>query len=397
MIQLNKSHIFDFIQKVENIEECQKILAMKFNEENNIDFLICKLINDFNKAKKFLSEEQILKNITVNTINSNFKLPEVFSDANWVDKNIGSYVKSNLKKQVIYQINNICNFKVTVIFGVFNNEESFNRLYYILIWLYMIKDTINSICKGDITIHIYPTPFKKELPKYPGEIISSKQLNSGATYFKGNNRDIYVWRKEEWFKVFIHETMHGFNLDFGFDDKVKINKIIKKRFPINKDINLFETFTEVWAKIINNLFVTMIISNGKQEVETFIFLMNVERLFTIIQTIKILEYMNLTYLNFCDTSRNGRLLRLHRYKESSNFFEYFLLGSVVMFDYYNFMAWCYRNKKFIKYTGNPQSFLKYVLEKSNQKKFINIITKIQESYHNINLSESTRFTICEVI
>ena len=52
----------------------------------------------------------------------------------------------------------------------------------------------------------------KKLPNSKGDIITSTNVNSGYSSYKFNEsykRDIIIYRFEEWFKVFLHETIHG--------------------------------------------------------------------------------------------------------------------------------------------------------------------------------------------
>ena len=52
---------------------------------------------------------------------------------------------------------------------------------------------------------------------------------------KKKQKYLYI-EKEEWFKVFIHETFHSLCLDFSMITISNLNKKIKNIFPI--DINL---------------------------------------------------------------------------------------------------------------------------------------------------------------
>ena len=49
-------------------------------------------------------------------------------------------------------------------------------------------------------------------------MLSSYHVNTGYTQhslINSNYKDIIIFRKEEWFKVFIHECIHAYNLDFN--------------------------------------------------------------------------------------------------------------------------------------------------------------------------------------
>ena len=53
----------------------------------------------------------------------------------------------------------------------------------------------------------------KKLLEKEGETICPKHANSGATYVRNI---IYIWRREEFYKVLIHELVHYFMLDHAF-------------------------------------------------------------------------------------------------------------------------------------------------------------------------------------
>ena len=50
--------------------------------------------------------------------------------------------------------------------------------------------------------------------------------------------DLYIGKKDECFKVFIHETFHSFGLDFSSMSQILANRIISSAFRItNKTID----------------------------------------------------------------------------------------------------------------------------------------------------------------
>ena len=63
------------------------------------------------------------------------------------------------------------------------------------------------------------TTLHKFLPHNEEDEITKFNINSG--YASINEGTIVIFRKEEWFKVFIHESIHYFNLDFRTDNEIK--------------------------------------------------------------------------------------------------------------------------------------------------------------------------------
>ena len=126
-------------------------------------------------------------------------------------------------------------------------------------YIYFIKLILNLCAEEAITgtniftFKIILTDFKKTQPIIP---ISPFTINSGVTSYslpikKDDNRVIIVFRKEEWFKVFIHECFHMFCLDFSNIEDIPYVKLFKPLFNINSEFLFFESLCEFWARTIN--------------------------------------------------------------------------------------------------------------------------------------------------
>ncbi len=53
-----------------------------------------------------------------------------------------------------------------------------------------------------------------------------------------------IFRKKEWFKVFIHEAFHNFGLDFSNMNLSQVQQRFRQWFPISSKFNIYEGFTE---------------------------------------------------------------------------------------------------------------------------------------------------------
>jgi hypothetical protein len=63
-----------------------------------------------------------------------------------------------------------------------------------------------------------------------------------------------LYRMEEWFKVFIHETFHCLGLDFSGMNVSNSNKQILQLFPgcsRDMDVRVYETYCEIWAETLD--------------------------------------------------------------------------------------------------------------------------------------------------
>ena len=73
-----------------------------------------------------------------------------------------------------------------------------------------------------------------------------------------------------------------------------INPILQL-FPVNSKVNMYEAYTEFWARIMNALFCSFINMKNKNDIDEFYtnteFFINFERIFAFFQMIKILDFI----------------------------------------------------------------------------------------------------------
>ena len=72
-----------------------------------------------------------------------------------------------------------------------------------------------ALCGKSIKIILFDTTLKKILPQSLIDILGAEHCNSAVTTTCSQKGDIIIYRREEWFKVFIHETFHLLCLDFA--------------------------------------------------------------------------------------------------------------------------------------------------------------------------------------
>ena len=97
------------------------------------------------------------------------------------------------------------------------------------------------------------TDFKKKLPEKSVDILSPINCNTAVTTGCLEKTEIIIYRKEEWFKVFIHETFHSLGLDFANYSTAEFENGIKSIFPL-KNLDITETYAEFWGTILNCAF-----------------------------------------------------------------------------------------------------------------------------------------------
>ena len=164
---------------------------------------------------------------------------------------------------------------------------------------------------------------------------------------------IYIFRKEEWFKVFIHETFHSLGLDFARMPEEVANEALFSIFPVQCDYRFYEAYTETWATILHALFMSM-------ESRGYIYpklenLLQKERMFSLFQKAKLLSHHQFKYEHLCARGTAGR------YKENTQAFSYFILKSILLFHCNDFIEWCaHKNKGTIAFKRIPANVLSLV-------------------------------------
>lgn len=135
-----------------------------------------------------------------------------------------------------------------------------------LAWLWCVQRATATSrrppCGGNhLTVWLYWTALKKKLPAQRGEAIGEEHVNTAFTRtcpFSRGGSEIVLFRREEWFKVFIHETFHYYGLDFSNRTAAELQPVhqrILRIFPVASKVNLYESYSETWARILNTLFV----------------------------------------------------------------------------------------------------------------------------------------------
>jgi len=247
-------------------------------------------------------------------------------------------------------------------FYLYANEKNiFQYAYMAFIWFYIAGKYAVGNCSRVLNVDIYLTRFKKELPKKK-KILDCDNANTAFTYSNCSDRGvIIVYRKEEWYKVLIHETFHNFNLDFSAIEIDNIKKRMSRTFKISSDFHIAEIYCETWARILNVFLVSYYSSNNKSThsyINVVNDLLQIERLYTLNQCNKILDYNNINLDILLNYTNNP-------YKEKTNIFCYYIGVAILMNNYYEYIVWC------SKYNTN---FLQFNNKIRNLDLFVNFIT-----------------------
>ena len=192
-------------------------------------------------------------------------------------------------------------------------------------WLSVASKYAESRCSKQVNVHLYLTPLKKQLPKSKQQDIDEEHANTAFTSSCAPNTEIILFREEEWFKVFIHESFHNMGLDFSEHyNQTKGQQMLSSMFYIQSKFKLYEVYCEMWAELIN-----VLINTPLNQVAPAI---QMERKFSVFQAAKILDFYGLNYEDLYDDSAST-------YKENTEVFCYYVLKSILMYNCNTFLDW----------------------------------------------------------
>jgi hypothetical protein len=257
----------------------------------------------------------------------------------------------------------------------------------IIMWLYILNQYASKTCSNTLVVYLYFTSLEKKLPSSNIFILDEINVNTAFTTTCPKDSEIVVFRKEEWLKVFIHETFHNFGLDFSDMNNDEAHKCILKIFKVTSDVNLFESYTEFWAEIMNALFCSFFSIKDKTNVEDFLkhseFFINFERTYSFFQMVKTLQFMGLSYNDLYSNTYHSQMMRVNLYKEKSNVLSYYVIKCILMNNYQTFLSWC---------KINNFSLLQFKKSTSNQKEYCNFIEKNYKTRSILDsIKETTTF------
>lgn len=112
-------------------------------------------------------------------------------------------------------------------------------------------------------VFIYLTGLKKTLPKATRGTLMPINVNTGFTVFDPQTpyNTIVIYRKEEAFKVLIHELTHYYHID-RIPIPTSLKDEVKDLFKITNDPHLNEAITDFWACYVNILFDSIFKKDG---------------------------------------------------------------------------------------------------------------------------------------
>jgi hypothetical protein len=408
-MKIISNEIVEFLKK--HFSKCIENIHLKNNSKSYIK-TIFEIIDEANDEfdsiifeETMLTNNDFLQNTSFNQINS------VIQDHIWKTKKIVKKYSMVLKGRsytiyIVHFIEHISNgdsLEKTLKRIYRKMDNQFRQIYAII---YLETYMATKLCKGPLHIYIYMTSHTKTLPS-KGEPIDTIHANTGFTHIACDSKtELHVYREEEWLKVFIHELFHNVNLDFSTTNN-QISKVpILKLFPINSDVNLSETYCEIWAELIHLVLIVYEknkVWNIKKMVHDFEELLKYERIFSLFQAIKILHHYDLKYQDLYQNTPQSVEVR-KSYRENTNVLAYYIIKSLFMFHIADYIEWVLKHNGSMQFKmthKNIETYCNYVKELHKSEKYISYTNAIslwfaQHNTRNTKIMKTLRMTTFEL-
>lgn len=340
--------------------------------------------------RQWKDAEREVKKMTIESttlFGENMVIPQTLG-SDFVPREICDYINANSEKQHVFRTR-VGGRPITFYMTVFEEDNCEIWVRRMLTWLSIGYHYSKGACANELAIYIYFTPFEKHLPRNIHDTIGPSHVNTGVALRCSKVGEIVIYRKEEWFKVFIHETFHSLGLDLERAQVAAIREKMMMIFPIASDHDVAEAYTETWARIIHTIFVSFSESKGIATFEKRLLAnLSTEREHSLSQMHKLLHFIGVPYETLRGDGHVDYLCR-QNYREKSNVFAYYVICGMLLNDPNAFMEWCqeYNSEENVFNFGhNENKFVEFIrecscfMEPSNTKKH----------------SSSTKMTILEI-
>jgi hypothetical protein len=212
------------------------------------------------------------------------------------------------------------------------NQKDYEKLMLVIHFcIYYCIHVRNQSCNL-LTIKLILAPYDKLMHRRKKWRMDKTNVNGGVTIknYTDNTCKIVIFRKEELFKVLIHEILHSFDLDsktVSNTEEQKINEFINIR-KIETDefesINVNESFTDTYACLLNVFLATMLLSYKTKGDKTHVFnkLLKLEQKHIISQARKVIKNLNIP-MEKQVLRRNDKI-----YREKTHIMSYYVLKGI---------------------------------------------------------------------
>jgi len=168
----------------------------------------------------------------------------------FIPNRIIGIIKKTMVSQIVFKFD-----KITIQFGIMKNnpislKELKRSVHYMYSWLHVCKKYSNPQCNKHIDINIFFTNEKKKFPENKN-IMENEHVNSAYSTVCNVINKIVIFRYEEWFKVFIHETCHAYGFEPSDSIERQLSHNLSRIISIPSPIRVSESYVETWGRIVN--------------------------------------------------------------------------------------------------------------------------------------------------
>ena len=362
--------------------------------------ILSELYNALRESHNYIREKDMLRHLnpTVRKTKSSAQIikPKFFK-ANSFPSDIIKHIDEFTRSVISYEFH-MLKRKIVVHFIVEEQESSVDIRIYdkyiarIMMWLHVLSKYASDQCSQSLVLYVYMTSLEKKLPRSNSDVLDEINVNTAFTTTCPVDSEIVVFRKEEWFKVFIHETFHNFGLDFSDMNTSECTAHILSIFKVDSEVRLYESYTEFWAEMINVIFYSFLSLKDKTDKDEFLALtehaINLERAYSIFQLVKTLDFMGLEYKELYSTNHRSKIKRDAVYKEKTNVLSYYIVKTVLLNNYQKFLVWCKMNNsnllQFDKTARNQKSYCDFIEKNYRLKNLIDGIADADQFLHSRN-------------
>ncbi len=386
-------------------------------QQKQVDNVIKILYSEIKAANRFVDLLWSLGKVKRELQSSSMLSPPTdLLGSKYVASPIREYIETHLSEYLVFSTK-LGDRAVEIRFGILADESPANLVHLdrlakkMITWLKIASTYSPRRCATRLRVFCYLTPFKKKLPDSQFHILGAENCNSAVTTSCTRNGDILLYRQEEFFKVFIHETFHVLGLDFSNMPSAGFRAKAHEIFPIKSEFRLYEAYAEFWACTMNALFCAFSLLGPSPSWDNFVlysdFCLRFEQVFSILQCVKVLDFMGMHYTHLYGTDSVSQSIRKYLFKEKSNVFAYYVVKAILL--YYNgaFMHWCWRNNTnllaFNKNAAHMALFLSFIRRHYKKEQFLEDIRKMQGFLKTIKkeakeeeLTKTLRMTLCEM-
>ena len=321
--------------------------------------IISNFFNDIKESFQSFNNEDYEYNIyEISTINDKILIEE---------DHFPSFIKVRIREllKYVYNVEFTIDKRNIKIFLFTDDVKEINKKYImmIIVWLKIVSKYSSNNCTQNLDIYLYLTDLQKKIPN-KGDL-DVEHINSGFSMAGCLNKNqITIFRKEEWFKVFIHETIHAFNLHFDISINDIVNDSLKEKYNLNIDYCVFEAYCECWALLWNSMFHAYLKCKSFDDfLNKFKSIYSAECRFTDNQCNKISKFIGF----------NSNLYKKD-YSEKTAVFSYFFLKRNLLFNIDKFLNFCSLNNdpilNFKTNDENIKSFLEIILIDTSNNNYI---------------------------